>query len=205
MTHNYEPQLLSVKIAELRPTQITVGFLEVAEKRREWLAHAKKNGPEFLGRHMVPVVRGPKDRLYLIDHHHLARALADEGQQNVLTSTVCDLSYLSKDEFWSVMDHRHWIYPFDTNGIRQPRKDIPKTVADLTDDPYRSLAGALCRVGGFAKDLTPYSEFMWADFLRTRVAAELIAGDLDKALREAMALAHGRSARYLPGWCGISN
>ncbi|MCY1745808.1 hypothetical protein OVA00_36580 [Ensifer sp. SL37] len=22
-----------------------------------------------------------------------------------------DLSHLSKDEFWSVMDHRHWMYP----------------------------------------------------------------------------------------------
>lgn len=205
MTHNYEPQLQSTEISALRPTQITVGFLEVAEKRRAWRAHAKRNGPEFLGRHMVPVVRGPKDRLYLVDHHHLVRALAEEGQRHVLTSTVCDLSHLAKDEFWSVMDHRHWIYPFDARGQRQSRRALPKTVAELVDDPYRSLAGALCRVGGYAKDLTPYSEFMWADFLRSRVDAGLLDSDLDKALREATVLAHGRSARFLPGWCGVSD
>jgi hypothetical protein len=44
-----------------------------------------------------------------------------------------------------------------------------RSVADLMYDPYRSLAGALRRTGGFAKDTTPYSEFLWADFLRRRI------------------------------------
>ena len=38
------------------------------------------------------------------------------------------------------------------------------TVAELIDDPFRSLAGELRRAGGFAKDTTPFSEFLWADF-----------------------------------------
>lgn len=56
MTTVYEPQLQPVEIADLRPTQITVGLLEVADKRQEWRRNAKKHGPEYLGRHMVPVV-----------------------------------------------------------------------------------------------------------------------------------------------------
>ena len=33
---NREPLLKPVPIAELRPTQMTVGYREVAEKRRRW-------------------------------------------------------------------------------------------------------------------------------------------------------------------------
>lgn len=203
MTTVYEPQLQPVEIADLRPTQITVGLLEVADKRQEWRRNAKKHGPEYLGRHMVPVVLGPKERAYLVDHH-LVRALYEEGVAHVLTSIVFDLSHLGKDE-GSVMDHRHWMYPFDAEGLRRPHRDLPKTIAGLVDDPYRSLAGALRRAGGYAKDITPYSEFMWANLLRSRVDAKLIASDIDKALRDALSLAHDRSASFLPGWCGVSD
>jgi len=205
MTPIYEPQLQPVEIARLRPTQITVGYLEVEEKRREWRKHAKKNGGEFLGHHMVPTVIGPKGQPYLVDHHHLVCALHQENVEHVLTSTVFDLSHLGKDEFWSVMDHRHWMYPFDAKGVRQSHKDLPKTVADLLDDPYRSLAGALRRAGGYAKDATPYSEFMWADFLRFRIDAKLIEQDMGQALKAALKLSHGNAASFLPGWCGVSD
>ena len=126
MTTVYEPQLQPVEIADLRPTQITVGLLEVADKRQEWRRNAKKHGPEYLGRHMVPVVLGPKERAYLVDHHHLVRALYEEGVAHVLTSIVFDLSLLGKDEFWSVMDHRHWMYPFDAEGLRRSHRDLPR-------------------------------------------------------------------------------
>ena len=38
-----------------------------------------------------------------------------------------------------------------------PYEDLPKSVTDLIDDPFRSLAGELRRAGDFAKDTTPYS------------------------------------------------
>ncbi|WP_291154524.1 ParB-like protein, partial [Ensifer sp. SSB1] len=44
MTTVYEPQLQPVEIADLRPTQLTVGLLEVADKRQEWRRTAKKHG-----------------------------------------------------------------------------------------------------------------------------------------------------------------
>jgi hypothetical protein len=48
---------------------------EVETKRQAWRAKAGDKGAEFLGRHMIPVILGPKDRHHVIDHHHLARAL----------------------------------------------------------------------------------------------------------------------------------
>src|SRR5581483_11264247 len=199
-----EPVLTTVDVTELRPTQITVGMREVMEKRRRWRGTGAKKGGKFLGRHMIPVVLGPKKRNYVIDHHHLARALHDEGQKDVAVTVIADLSRLELDAFWVVMDNRSWMHPFDARGQRRHYRDIPKSVTAMVDDPFRSLAGELRRAGGFAKDTTPFSEFLWADFLRRRVKRRLVEHDFDRAMEKAMALAKSPDAGYLPGWCGPS-
>ena len=197
-----EPVLIPVPIGELRPTQMTVGRREVEEKRRVWRERANSDGPEFLGRHMIPVLLGPKGRRYVIDHHHLACALQAEGVAEVAVNVVADLSGLSKPEFWVYCDNRGWCHPFDAEGARRSYNEIPKKLDQLADDPYRSLAGELRRAGGFAKEITPLEEFTWADFLRRRVKPTLLANDFGAALTKAQKLAHSRAAGHLPGWCG---
>ena len=197
-----EPILKPVAIDELHPTQITVGMEEVRAKRKEWRAKGDERAGAFLGRHMIPVVLGPKSRSYVIDHHHLARALHDEGVPHVLTTLVADLSRLDQATFWVVLDNRGWMHPFDDAGKRRGYEAIPQTVAALIDDPYRSLAGALRRSGGFAKDTTPFSEFLWADFLRRRIERKHVESHFDRAIEEALRLARSHDADYLPGWCG---
>jgi hypothetical protein len=197
-----EPVLHPVSIASLRPTQMTVGMREVKEKRQRWREHDKKKQAELLGRHMIPVVLGPDQRHYVIDHHHLARALHEEGVKEVLVTLAGDLSMVDRDGFWGVMDNKRWVYPYDTKGERRHFRDLPKTVADLKDDPFRSLAGELRRLGGFAKDTTPFSEFLWADYLRRNMSRKAVDADFDKSLKKALDLAKSRAAIYLPGWCG---
>ena len=75
-------------------------------------------------------------------------------------------------------------------------------MADLKDDPFRSLAGELRRAGGFAKDTTPFSEFLWADFLRRRMSRKSVDADFAKAIEKSLAFAKSKDAIYLPGWCG---
>jgi hypothetical protein len=77
---------------------------------------------------------------------------------------------------------------------------MPPSVDRLIDDPYRSLAGALKRAGGYAKDKTPFSEFRWADFLRCRIPRELAERHSGRALALAMHLAQESEASALPGW-----
>ena len=197
-----EPILKPVAILDLRPTQITVGMREVAAKRRRWREQSRQ--PQFLGRHMVPVVLGPKQRHYIIDHHHLVLALHDEGVDGVLVSVVANLQNLDTDSFWFVLDNRDWMHPFDANGRRRGYADIPKSVRGLVDDPFRSLAGELRRAGGFAKDTTPFSEFLWADFLRRRMKRKAVENDFERALERALQMARSADADYLPGWCGPS-
>jgi hypothetical protein len=197
-----EPILKPVAIKDLRPTQITVGFREVADKREHWRKRSDEKAAKFLGEHMIPVILGPKDRHYVIDHHHLVRALHDEGEKHILTTVVHDLRAVHKDSFWVVLDLRGWCHPYDSEGRRRDFDSIPASIAELVDDPYRSLAGELRRAGGFAKDTTPYSEFIWADFLRRHVKRKEIDQDFESALTEALELAKSEAANYLPGWCG---
>jgi hypothetical protein len=204
MSNAREPVLTLVAVVDLRPTQITVGMREVLVKRKRWRETATKKGEKFLGKHMIPVILGPKLRHYVTDHHHLARALYDEGVKDVAVTIAVDLSKLEPDAFWTVMDDRNWMHPFDVKGRRRHYRDIPKSVAELVDDPFRSLAGELRRAGGFAKDTTPFSEFLWADFLRRRMKRKEVERDFDRAVEEALELAKSDAADYLPGWCGPS-
>ncbi len=112
------------------------------------------------------------------------------------------MSRVNKDAFWVVLDTRGLMHPFDDQGQRRPYEDIPKSVTGLIDDPYRSLAGALRRQRGFAKDTTPFNEFLWADFLRRRIKRKLVENDFESAWKEAMKLARTDDADYLPGWSG---
>jgi len=197
-----DPILKPVDIADLRPTQITVGMREVKAKQKGWREKKGEKGGEFLGKHMIPVILGPDDRHYVIDHHHLARALHEEGVKNVLVTVVANLNMVDQDTFWTFLDNRSWMHPFDDKGRRRHYKDIPKSVRDLVDDPFRSLAGELRRAGGFAKDTTPFSEFLWADYLRRRIKRKLVEHDFDRAIITAMKFAKSQEAIFLPGWCG---
>lgn len=198
-----EPLLHPVPILSLRPTQMTVGMREVKEKRKRWRAQASKHKQaELLGKHMIPVVLGPDGRYYVVDHHHLARALHDEGVEDILVTVIADLSMVDKAALWSVLDHRRWAYPYDAKGERRPFKDMPTSIADLKDDPYRSLAGEVRRAGGYAKDTTPFSEFLWADLFRRRLRRRDVKEDFARSMETALALAKSKEASYLPGWCG---
>lgn len=122
--------------------------------------------------------------------------------KDILVSVIADLTMVDRDAFWLVLDSRRWVYPYDAKGVRHHFKDLPKSIADLKNDSFRSLAGELRRQGGFAKDTTPFSEFLWADFLRRRIDRDLVTEGFAKAMKQALTLAKGKDADYLPGWCG---
>ena len=193
---------IGMQVKELRPTQMTVGYREIAAKRRRWADADEKERSHLLRRHIIPAVIGPKHRVYVVDHHHFARALLQEDVERVAVYVLADLSGLCKSEFWTFLDNSAWCHAYDADGKRRPLDNIPKTLADLADDPFRSLAGALIRRGGCAKSEKPFAEFLWADFLRRRLDRKQVEDDFDAAVEEALVLARKEGARCLPGWCG---
>ena len=182
------PEWTSVAIRDLRPTQMTVGYREVAEKRRRWRA-AHATGEERAFRHrIVPVVLGPSAHPYVLDRHHWLCALAAEGVAEVPVVVVDDLGAFDRAAFWRTLNWRGWCRPCDAEGRRRDHGDIPSLIAERQDDPFRSLASSLRRAGGYAKVHGPFSEFLWADFLRHRIPRKLVVDDFEAALRAALEL-----------------
>ncbi len=117
-------------------------------------------------------------------------------------SVVADLTMVDKKHSGSSSTIIAGSIPMMPRGERRDYSALPKNVTELKDDPFRSLAGELRRAGGFAKDTTPFSEFLWADFLRRRMSRKTVDGDFDKAIEQALSLGRSKDAIYLPGWCG---
>jgi hypothetical protein len=194
--------LVRAKLAQLRPTQFSVGYTEVELKAAQWKKLRKKQRHEVLESHVFPAVLGLDRAYYIVDHHHLGIALIEEGLKEVWITKLDDLSWLEPAIFWRTMEFRSWTHPYDHRGRRRDYAEMPQKLTKLQNDPYRSLAGLVRLAGGYAKDQVPFSEFLWADFFRPRIGARLIADQQSRATRMGVRLARSREARYLPGWIG---
>ena len=161
----------SVAVKALRPTQIAVGMKLVKAKRKGLRARERKPHElvQFILENPIRVVAGPGKFLFVVDHHHLALALLDEGFDTAPVVVLDDLSTLAMPEFWKQMEAKGWVHPFDGKGRKRPLRNIPRKVRKLEDDPYRSLAGFVRESGGFLKTQTPYAEFLWANFYRKQI------------------------------------
>ena len=190
----------TTSIASLRPTQMTLGMLEVKKRKNHIAKLTDQALTDYLDARLVTAVLAPDSQRYIIDRHHLCRALLELGNRDVKCETICDASHLAEDEFWRFLDLRGWVHPFDADGKRQAISALPRRINDLVDDPFRSLAGLLRNEKGFLKNDTAFEEFIWADFLRRRIDRALIERDVAAALQQADALAHSKDAAHLPGY-----
>jgi hypothetical protein len=195
------PNSRSIAIPKIRPTQMTVGYREVAEKRCRWREAPIGSKESLLQGLIVPVVLGPGAKCYAIDRHHWICALLLEGVSDVPITVAADLQYLDQAMFWSDLDRRGWCRPYDAQRRRQDYCEIPSSMSGLKDDPFRSLASALRRAGGYAKDATLFSEFAWADFLRGCMRAKDVEDDFDSALKAAFVLSRRVTAGDLRVGC----
>jgi hypothetical protein len=193
---------LGLAVADLRPTQMSVGFREVQVKRRQWRDADRAARLKLLRRHVVPAVIGPKGRYYIVDRHHFTKALVDEKVKNVGVYVVADLAALAKSEFWTFLDNNDWCHAYNGAGKRCALAAIPKSLSELEDDPFRSLVGEMIRAGGCAKGDQPFFEFLWADYLRRRIELKLVQDDFETAMAQALSLARSVDAKALPGWAG---
>lgn len=197
-------KLHEVEIHRLRPTQITVGFIEVHDKRVKLEAMKKHEQKAFLLEHAIPAVWGPDGKLYITDHHHLGRAAEEAGIESGFFSVEDDLSKLPIAQFWPRMSAAKRAHPIDQHGKLCSFELIPNHLARLLDDPYRSLAGYVRDAGGYDKSPAAFCEFLWADFFRPRVAIGPTHADFLTAVAAALKLAASPAAATLPGYKGTA-
>ncbi|MCY1519253.1 putative ParB-like nuclease [compost metagenome] len=195
------------ELARLRPTQLTLGYAHVSHKKEVTQRHAERNDRaglrRFMRRHRIKTVAGPGGSLYIVDHHHWARAWLELGYQWGPVRILLDLSALNPAAFWMRMRQLGHVHPYDEHGKLHGRKALPPTVMGMRDDPYRSLAAFARLAGAYRKPGSAYGDFCWAGFLRDRVVQDhdSIAG-FGLALSESISLARSGKARRLPGFCG---
>jgi hypothetical protein len=204
-------------LSELHPTQASVGMTEVRirrEKLKQEIERSSEDFPSHLRKQnrIEPIVIGPGGIFYITDGHHLVRALYDLGQKTVYCKVLDNVLTLQPNEFWKYMKDNNEVYLKDNQGNVIAPSDLPKSIGDLRNDPFRSLAGAIRESCGFRSDNEDapdrnYLEFKWADYLRTHWAQTSIAiadidADFDQAVKSALKLATQEEAAGLPGYTG---
>jgi hypothetical protein len=204
---------MKVKLSSLVPTQSSVGIHQVqmkAKKIQNMKDHVVK---QYLHDRPVPVVTDRNGKFYLIDRHHLCSACILIDIKKVKIILVADFSDTKNDEeFWDRMYENKYVLLQDSHGILITYDMLPKTLKELSNDPYRSLAGLVRDAGIIKKVNIPFSEFTWAAFFRKHfeeeVVNEMISDKTEQhssqlsSFKTAIRLAQSDYAKDIPGYIG---
>ncbi|MEO0461141.1 MAG: ParB/Srx family N-terminal domain-containing protein [Myxococcota bacterium] len=162
--------LVRVNTNELAPTQPTIGRFEVLLKSDRF----KLMGPRALDGYLeekrskgkaVQVVKG-LHRYYVVDGHHtLTAMLAGDAPPELDLDLRADHSGMGPDAFWQRMLDDGLVH---TRALGAPVEvsQLPSSFDRLVDDPFRSIAWLIRKMGAFEDLKRPYQEFAVADFLR---------------------------------------
>ena len=209
-TQSTKGDICLCELSDLHPTQASVGIEEVRIKaenlKDQFKGRSERDFLKYLRKHNKeePVVIGPNGIFYIIDHHHLARALYDIGASETYCIIVDNLSDTKLANFWKRLEDDNQVYLKDANGNPITPDDLPTSVNNMSNDPFRSLAGAVRELCGFEKNDKSaggedYLEFQWADYFRahwaqTGITVKDIDADFERATDAALQLATRKDA-----------
>lgn len=189
-------------ITQLHPTQGGVGQLQVDATARELADKSPEQLDKLMKKKEIPVVIAPDGRYWLVDRHHLTKALWQQGVKQARVKVIARLQ--DQASFWSQMQNNHWAWLKDERGQPLTPQQLPAHIGDLPDYPYRSLAGQLQDAGYFSKkDQVYFVEFAWASWLGQQMDwLPVDAANLADRLAQAKRLACSSKAKALPGYPG---
>lgn len=184
------------------PTQSGVGQLQVDTTARELADKSEKQLDKLMKKKEIPIVIAPDGGYWLVDRHHLTKALWQQGVKQVRVKVIARLQ--DRANFWSQMQNNHWAWLKDERGQPLTPEQLPSHIGELPDYPYRTLAGLLQDAGYFSKkDQVYFVEFAWASWLGQQMAWQPIDEvNLADRLAEAKRLACSSKASDLPGYPG---
>jgi hypothetical protein len=193
-------------LKSLRPLQGAVGMGEVWQKAEKIKAKPEKEENK-LAADPIKVVRGPDGQLFVTDHHHGALAWLLAGYASGICSIEPDPSSADPEKFWPRLEELKKVHLENKDGVVITPDALPKSLQQLPDDPYRTLAWMLRKEDGFCRALMEqkeFAEFIWADWMRGRaeLPVEQVAVAPDKMLEVALELAKSPIAAGLPGYAG---
>jgi hypothetical protein len=147
----------------VKPTQAEVGYAWVQKKSDDYSSKSKAQSE--MDQNPIPVVIGPDNYFYVVDHHHELSALDYSGYSDVsVTLNVsCDQRSLpTMTAFWDMMREARLVYlGAHPNGdshalpIQITPQQLPQEFLFTTDkkafkdDPWRSLASFARKVNSY--------------------------------------------------------
>ncbi|WP_429065954.1 ParB-like protein [Aeromonas veronii] len=191
-----------IGIDALHPTQGGVGQIQVDETQATLAGMSAKQLDKLMKKKEIPVVIAPDGSYWLVDRHHLTKALWQQGVKDARVKVIGRLQ--DKANFWSQMQNNHWAWLKDEKGQPLTPEQLPTSIDKLPDYPYRTLAGLLQNAGYFRKDKQVYFvEFAWASWLGKQMQwMPVDSANLAARLQQAKRLACGSDAKDLPGYPG---
>ncbi|MEV3812899.1 ParB-like protein [Aeromonas allosaccharophila] len=191
-----------IGIDALHPTQGGVGQIQVDETQATLAGMSAKQLDKLMKKKEIPVVIAPDGGYWLVDRHHLTKALWQQGVKDARVKVIGRLQ--DKANFWSQMQNNHWAWLKDEKGQPLTPEQLPTRIDQLPDYPYRTLAGLLQDAGYFRKDKQVYFvEFAWASWLGKQMQwMPVDNSNLAARLQQAKRLACGSDASDLPGYPG---
>lgn len=188
-----------VSLDALRPTQPAVGMIQVEERVKRLAGDTERI--RSTAQRAVPVVQAPDGSFYLTDGHHQASVLYRLGMKTIGARIVGRLRDPAR--FWEDMQSHRWVYLYDPLGRPIPPSRLPRHIADLGDDPYRSVAGYAEDAGYFRRTDVNFAEFDWARYFGMRMGWQPVDRlNLLWAVLATERLACDAQARDLPGYIG---
>ncbi|MCF5840618.1 ParB-like protein [Aeromonas veronii] len=191
-----------IGIDALHPTQGGVGQIQVDETQATLAGMSAKQLDKLMKKKEIPVVIAPDGSYWLVDRHHLTKALWQQGVKDARVKVIGRLQ--DKANFWSQMQNNHWAWLKDEKGQPLTPEQLPTSIDKLPDYPYRTLAGLLQNAGYFRKDKQVYFvEFAWASWLGKQMQwMPVDNSNLAARLQQTKRLACGSDAKDLPGYPG---
>ncbi|HGY5248058.1 TPA: ParB-like protein [Aeromonas salmonicida subsp. pectinolytica] len=191
-----------VNIDQLHPTQGGVGQIQVDNTQAELAGKSEKQLDKVMKKKEIPIVIAPDGGYWLVDRHHLTKALWQLGVKQARVKVIARLQ--DKSSFWSQMQGNHWAWLKDEKGAPLTPEQLPAHIGDLPDYPYRTVAGMLQDAGYFEKrDQVYFVEFAWASWLGQQLGWLPVDGaSLMERLNQAKRLACSSKASDLPGYPG---
>ncbi len=195
--------LCTVGVLELHPTQLSIGGIEVdlrAENFRKLSANGRQKAIE---KHVLPVILGPGNLFYLIDHHHFTAAVAQVlgNRAQLIGKVLHNWSQKTNADFWESMIQGEYVYLIDENGNGPlPYESLTRYVFDLKNDPLRSLAWGVSKNGGYDETDVSHADFLWAQYFRPNFPADFVTSSFEQAVRDATIAAMLPEASGLPGY-----
>ncbi len=178
----------------IKPTQAVVGFDDLKlRKKKIDKQYSKGTLKNYLDQRTAPAVIAPTGHAYILDRHHLSKAISDafipDSEKKILIKIRENMSELSQEAFEKQMKGNNWVY---LKKLAKPIafNELPQNLDEMIDDPYRTLAGLARDLGAYKKTETPFLEFYWADLYRQEIELpnQMTAEDWRLKTHEALKL-----------------